>query len=298
MIQRMAWLPPLRAALELIRPANVATSLADVLAGFAVGGLSAWSALPWLLLATACLYGGGITLNDVCDRATDARERPERPLPSGRVSLQTATLLATGLLVAGLGAAAMAGSRAALVATAIVVLVVLYDTWAKHHAVLGPITMGLCRGLNLLLGATVAPAFFTQAWVPALIVTAYIAAVTVVSRGEVTGGQKSAAALAFGLVSGVVAALGVLSLGAGDTISTVGAMVLTLFCGWRVVRAFSAAWRTPAAATIRNAVKTGVLSLALVDAVIAASYAGMIYCLALLATAFLAGRLARAFAVT
>jgi 4-hydroxybenzoate polyprenyltransferase len=287
-----------RAVLELVRPANVATSLADVLAGFAVSGLAPWSALPWLLLATACLYGGGITLNDVCDRVIDARERPERPLPSGRVSVKTATLLATGLLAAGIGAAAMAGSRSALVATAIVVLVVLYDTWGKHLVVLGPINMGLCRGTNVLLGASVAPAFLTLAWAPALIVTVYIAAVTLVSRGEVAGGQRSAAALAFGLVSGAVAALGFLSLGAGDTLSTIGAMALTLLCGWRVIRAFSAAWRTPAAATIRTAVKTGILSLALVDAVIAASYAGMIYCLALLATAFLAGRLARAFAVT
>ena len=59
----------LRAYLELLRPANVTTALADVLAGFAVAGLLNQAALPWLLLATACLYGGGIVLNDEIGRA-------------------------------------------------------------------------------------------------------------------------------------------------------------------------------------------------------------------------------------
>ena len=75
----------LRGYLELLRPPNVMTAVADVLAGYAVAGLSNWAALPWLLGATACLYAGGVVLNDFFDRHLDARERPERPLPSGRV---------------------------------------------------------------------------------------------------------------------------------------------------------------------------------------------------------------------
>src|SRR5215213_5958422 len=63
--------PMLRAVLQLLRPANVATALADVLAGFALAGLGNRSALPWLLLATAALYAGGIVLNDVFDRELD-----------------------------------------------------------------------------------------------------------------------------------------------------------------------------------------------------------------------------------
>ena len=41
---------PIRPYLELIRPANVATALADVLAGYGVAGLANHSALPWLLV--------------------------------------------------------------------------------------------------------------------------------------------------------------------------------------------------------------------------------------------------------
>jgi hypothetical protein len=62
--------------------------------------------------------------------------------------------------------------------------------------------------------------------------------------------------------------------------------------------AFWQAGRDLTAGSARKAVRTGVLSLVLVDAVIAAAYADMIYCLAVLSTALLAWWLARAFAVT
>ena len=39
-----------------------------------------------------------------------------------------------------------------MVAAAIAVLVLLYDARMKRHAIAGPVNMGLCRGLNLLLG--------------------------------------------------------------------------------------------------------------------------------------------------
>ena len=71
----------IRPYLELMRPANVATALADVLAGYAVAGLGNPRALPWLLLSTACLYAGGVVLNDFFDRDVDRLERPERPIP-------------------------------------------------------------------------------------------------------------------------------------------------------------------------------------------------------------------------
>jgi len=67
---------------------------------------------------------------------------------------------------------------------------------------------------------------------------------------------------------------------------------------WRVLPPFWQAARVPQPPQIRRAVRSGVLSLALVNAVIAASYAGIIYSLAVVATALLAGWLARLFAVT
>jgi 4-hydroxybenzoate polyprenyltransferase len=286
----------LRAYLELLRPANVMTAVADVLAGYAVAGLGNGRALPWLLTATACLYAGGVVLNDYFDRRLDAVERPERPIPSGRVPPSGAAGLGAALLVAGVAAASQATRAAALTALVMAVLIVVYDAWGKRHAIFGPLNMGLCRALNLVLGIAAVPSALAGHWPLALLSLVYIAAVTLVSRGEVHGGKPGTAALALISLAGVVAALVVVALGAGARSSV--ALVLTALLAWRVLPPFWTVYRDSGPAVIRRAVKAGVLSLVLVDAVISAAYAGPLYSAGVLATAILAGLLARLFSVT
>src|SRR5688572_12894704 len=134
----------LRGYLELLRPANVVTAVADVLAGYAVAGRANHGALPWLLGATVCLYAGGIVLNDFFDRRLDAIERPERPIPSGRVPASSAAMLGGALLAAGAAVAAQATLAAALIAIALAALIVLYDARLKRYSIAGPLNMGLC----------------------------------------------------------------------------------------------------------------------------------------------------------
>ncbi len=287
----------LRGYLELLRPANVITAVADVLAGYAVAGRTNHRALPWLLGATVCLYAGGVVLNDFFDRRLDSIERPERPIPSGRVPAAAAALLGGTLLAAGVAAAAQATLAAALVATTLAALIVLYDAWLKRYSPAGPINMGLCRGLNLLLGVAAVPAVLAGRWPVALIAVAYIAAVTVVSRGEVHGGKRGAATFALISLSGVLVAL--LAIGRrAPGFEQLAAFAVLAVLAYRVLPPF---WRVryePTPAVIRRAVKAGVLSLVLVDAVISVAYAGPAYGAAVLATALVASSLARLFSVT
>ena len=93
--------------LSLTRPANLVTAVADVLAGMAIAGYFLLyepnvGAIGWLCLATVGLYGGGVVFNDVFDADLDAIERPERPIPSGAVSKQTAMVLGISLLAVGI----------------------------------------------------------------------------------------------------------------------------------------------------------------------------------------------------
>jgi 4-hydroxybenzoate polyprenyltransferase len=282
---------------ELVRPPNVATALADVLAGYAVAGLNQPDRLAWLLGATAGLYAGGIVLNDYFDRETDAVERPERPIPSGRVRPAAAAAFGAVLLSAGVLAASQATSVAAIVALAIAALAVIYDAVAKHHALAGPITMGACRALNLLLGVAAAPVALASRWPLAFLPFLYIWAVTSVSRGEVHGGRRGAAAGALGAVAIVLGGLLFLAVRSSTT-GLFAALLLTFALGWRVLPAFWQAWKDGAPRQIRQAVRTGVLSLVLLDAVIAAVYAGAWYALIVLLAALVAGWLARRFAVT
>jgi 4-hydroxybenzoate polyprenyltransferase len=284
-----------RGYLELVRPANVATALADVLAGYAVAGLGG-PGLGWLLASTACLYGGGVVLNDVFDRNVDRIERPERPIPSGRVSAGAAAALGAGLLAAGVMAAAAANRSAGVVAGATAACVLVYDAWGKRQGWLGPVNMGMCRGLNLLLGISAAPAMLSAAWPLALLPLVYITAVTAVSRGEVHGGRREVAGFALLSLSLVLVALLALALrhGGGSWAGVAFALVLA----WRVLPAFWGAYQTPGPGPIRHAIRTGVLSLVLLDAVIGASYGGALYSLVILATGVAAAGLARLFAVT
>jgi 4-hydroxybenzoate polyprenyltransferase len=286
----------LRGYLELLRPPNVMTAVADVLAGFAVAGRSNLPALPWLIGATACLYAGGVVLNDYFDRHLDARERPERPLPSGRVAPGAAAALGGGLLLAGIGLAAGATSTAGAVAAATAGAVLLYDTWGKQYGVFGPLNMGICRALNLLLGMAAVPAGLAAHWPLALIPFVYIAAVTLVSRGEVHGGKRGAALLALISLGGVIVALAGVSVAAGP--GRVAALAVTLLLAWRILPPFWRVYMDPGPAGIRQAVRTGVLSLVLVDATLGAAYAGPLYGAVVLATAVVAAGLARLFSVT
>jgi len=96
-----------RAYLQLMRPANIVTAIADILAGAAASGAilliisgetdgendSYLINLLWLVAATIGLYGGGVVFNDVFDAKLDQEERPERPIPRGDVSVMEGAVL-------------------------------------------------------------------------------------------------------------------------------------------------------------------------------------------------------------
>ncbi|NJL81449.1 MAG: UbiA-like protein EboC, partial [Richelia sp. SM2_1_7] len=182
------------AYLQLTRPANIITAWADVLAGIAVAGFAVLvNPVPviWLLLATTGLYGGGVVFNDIFDAGLDAKERPERPIPSGRVSLWGATILGSVLLTSGVAAAAQVSLLSMAIAIGVAAGALLYDGYGKHHQFFGPLNMGICRGGNLLLGVSILPSMVGESWYLALIPITYIAAITAISQGEVHGGKRS-----------------------------------------------------------------------------------------------------------
>jgi len=91
----------LTSLLELVRLPNVFTAPSDVAMGMAVSGVALTSSHAALLLASACAYAGGMALNDACDAPLDAHERPERPIPSGRISRASAFGVAAVLSLFG-----------------------------------------------------------------------------------------------------------------------------------------------------------------------------------------------------
>ncbi|MGH3761990.1 UbiA family prenyltransferase, partial [Actinophytocola sp.] len=142
----------MRAYVQLVRAPAALTVLGDTVAGAAAAGKPLRGRRLLLPLSSAAFYWSGMALNDWADRELDATERPERPIPSGRVSPGRALAVAGGLTAAGLGLAAVAGGREAVqVAVPLGIAVWAYDTVLKS-TVAGPVGMAACRALDVLMG--------------------------------------------------------------------------------------------------------------------------------------------------
>lgn len=147
---------------QLLRVANVFTAISNVVAGFLLVHGQGGPLGPLLLVAfaSALLYEAGMILNDVCDAELDKKERPERPIPSGRISRKTARNIGIALLVAGVALAHLASVlteqwQTAQVSIALAAAIVGYNAGLKSTR-FGPLTMAGCRMLNVLLGASIA----------------------------------------------------------------------------------------------------------------------------------------------
>jgi UbiA prenyltransferase family len=198
--------------LQLLRLPTVCTALSNILCGclithqWRISDALRAPELWWLLSASAGLYLGGMVLNDVFDASLDARERPERPIPSGRISRRAATAGGAGLTILGVFCAGGAGTQSLWVALMIVMAVLLYNGCLKATPA-APLGMALCRFLNLLLGTSaVAWAGWSAAPVQAAIgLAVYVCGVTLFARDE--SGRSRTLPLSAGLlllVSGLV----------------------------------------------------------------------------------------------
>lgn len=171
--------------LELLRLPNLFTVPGDILVGWCLGGFQ--SVCPWWgLLASLCLYSAGLLFNDLFDERIDAKERPTRPLPSGRVTRLEVGGVAVLLSLLGVVSAGPGWK----VALALLVLILLYDGGIKKIPCLGVVNMGLCRAVNLLLGFACAFPYGTQLHLPMPLVWAmlfffvYIVVVSVAAKHE------------------------------------------------------------------------------------------------------------------
>ncbi len=292
----------LRYYISLVRPANVVTAIADIMAGAAVAGalsgaFSQMEDLFYLVLSTIGLYGGGIVFNDIFDLDLDRIERPERILPSGKISLSAALSFGSLLLLMGVVASSMVSMISGVIAFLIAMLALTYDKFSKHIQVLGPLNMGLCRAGNLLLGISIIPAALTENWWLGIIPVLFISAVTLTSQKEAEGNNKRSIVLAMALDFVIVIILVLLGMLTGFRLD-LAAIYLALWLLMNATAKYKAI-RHNLPDNIKHAVRMGVLSLIPLDATIAAGFSGKFWLgLLVLSLLPLSVALAKKFAVT
>lgn len=258
-------------ALRLGRVSNLPTVWTNVAAGMALSGAGfAIEILAGVALAMSLFYVGGMYLNDAFDRDIDARERPERPIPSGLVPAGTVfqigfALLAAGwlmLVAIGYGTDAGTGWRAPLVGAILAGTIVVYDMWHKANPV-GPLIMGLCRMLVYICAAlAIAPFVSAGVAVAAAVALSYLIGLTYAAKQESLGRIANAWPLGF------LAIAAVYGLWAATT-GIAGFLAAAAFLGWL-------AWSLlfllrPGRVNVPRAVVSLIAGLCLLDATLIAA---------------------------
>ncbi|MCS5719185.1 UbiA family prenyltransferase [Herbiconiux sp. CPCC 205763] len=274
---------PLSDYRELVRAPAAFSVLGDAIVGASWAGRPLHGRALGIPVASVLLYWAGMALNDLADADLDAVERPERPIPSGRITRRAAGITAAVLAAGGIAAAGIFGGRRSVaIAVPLTAAIATYNLAAKNGP-FGPVVMAACRGLDVLMGAgsdrmlAAAPA--------AAIVAGHTANVTVLSRGEVHGSTSravagsvaatAAVALATVAVPAPAAAAPDASLG-----RTAGAVATARF-GVTVGLPQSAAAAEPTAGTIRTATRAGIMGMIPLQASLAARAGNLVAAIAI-----------------
>ena len=149
--------PPLRTLPVLGRVAGLPTVWSNCLAGWWLGGGGNLWKLPFLLLGVSLLYTGGAFLNDAFDADADRQRRPERPIPSGKISAQLVWRTGFGQLSAGIFLLLFCGQLAAGAAILLALFILLYNFSHKFFTA-APWLLGACRFWIYVIGGA------TGAW--------------------------------------------------------------------------------------------------------------------------------------
>ena len=298
--------------LRLMRLPNVFTAIADVAMGylFVHRSVHDWRQLACLIGASACLYTAGMVLNDLFDLQVDAKERPFRPLPSGKISVPSAMALGWALLSIGVALGWLAGFlpgattelpwRSGVMASLLAACVVAYDGFLKQTPI-GPVAMGACRFLNVLLGMSTGSAAAESVvlgYGPGELLAAagigiYIVGVTWFARSEAGVSRSTVLVAAMAVMAGGAALLGTSAMYVPLTIQRQMFWLLLALLMVTVLRRCGVAAVDPVPDKVQAGVKHSILSLIWLDAATAVAVAEPMYGVAiaaLLIPALLLGR--------
>jgi len=180
--------PYWRTLLDLGRVSNLPTVWSNCLAGWLLGGAGSGWRFMALCLGATCLYLGGMFLNDAFDLEFDREFRRERPIPSGRITLDEVWRWGFGWLGAGTVILVLLGQTTGALTAILLLCIVLYDAIHKHVG-LSPLLMATCRFFLYLVAASAAGRGVTglAVW-SAFALAAYVVGLSYLARQESTRG--------------------------------------------------------------------------------------------------------------
>ncbi|MGC2425406.1 MAG: UbiA family prenyltransferase [Nitrososphaeraceae archaeon] len=278
-----------RQYLLLIRLPNTFTAPSNILTGYFAITSPAYAhsqQLFILILSSVLIYIAGTVFNDYFDIEIDLKERPYRPLPAGTITKQKAFVIAIVSLVSANILAFAVSWSSFVISTILSATVISYDFRLKN-TVIGPITMGAARFLNVILGAS--PAlfvllannnFFVRMIFVSLSIFLYVLAISLLSRKEIDGMQTRRTIVgSFFIVFTVIASIsfaGFLGIFKMEFFAN-----LILFAGIIIIT-FRKTKSRNSSLVIQKAIKNMVISIIVLDSVFISGSIGLYYGLATL----------------
>ncbi len=152
--------------IEITRPSVWILSGFAALVGALLGGISPPFALPFFaaIAAVILITAGGNALNDYYDKDIDRVNKPERPIPSGRVSDVGARMLGFALII--LGVLLTAFTTVYMLAFAVLnsIILVAYNAKIKRTAAGHPVDSWLAAS-TYLFGSLLTGGISVAVWV-------------------------------------------------------------------------------------------------------------------------------------
>ncbi len=151
----------IKGLIRLIRPINCVVMSFAVLVGASLAGFGSlhWLNLVYGAVTAFTLCGASMAINDYYDFDIDRINEPQRPIPSGAVSLREALVLTGFLTALGLVSALLVSAYCLLFAFAAWAIMVAYVTVGKRSGFAGNLLVSACVAAPFLYGSLVAVNF-------------------------------------------------------------------------------------------------------------------------------------------
>ena len=151
----------MNAYLEILRPWN---ALMAVIAVILVAIISGNFTLDVLLACVVVFIvtGAGNSINDYFDHKIDAINKPERPIPSGRITLKTAGIYSISLFIIGIIIAFTINLLLGIIALLSTLLMVYYAYDLKGRCIIGNLSISFLTGLCFVFGGVAAGEIITS----------------------------------------------------------------------------------------------------------------------------------------
>lgn len=137
--------------LEILRPGNAVMA---VIAIFLMAVISGQFTMEALMAAVVVFIvtGAGNSINDYFDHKIDAINKPERPIPSGRISLKTALIYSISLFLVGIILAFSINFLLGMIAFLSSILMIFYARDLKTKCLIGNLSISFLTGLCFVFG--------------------------------------------------------------------------------------------------------------------------------------------------